>query len=303
MVAVLGHEIDNGNKFVVEDMTYAKPAPQKPIPKVTDDAYICLISDLGLSLKMDDDVQSAKENFEDFIMGSNGPTGAQRSRNIVRVIVAGNSISETARDEEKECELLIEGGDDEWNRKERAYTIESLTIMDKFLQNLGSSVAIDVMPGPNDATSILVPQQPLHPCLLPESVKLSSVTCVTNPYAASFNGVIFVGTSGQNVRSIYEMTTFSETVDILDQTLTWRHMIPSAPDSVASYPFTTDDPFVVENTPHVYFAGNQKSFNTKLREKDGSKTRIIAVPSFKSTRTCILVNLKDLKCEVVAFDS
>lgn len=303
MVAVLGHGIENGNKFVVEDFTYSLPAPQKPFKVGKEDLYICLVSDLGLSLKMDDDLQCAKENFEEFIQGCAGKSGAERSRNIVRVIIAGNSISEKARDEEKEYELLTEGGDDEWNRKERAYTIESLKIMDQFLQNLGSSVIVDVMPGPNDATSILMPQQPIHPNLLPESVKLSSVTCVTNPYTAAFNDVIVHGSSGQNVKSMYEMTNIVEAVDILDQTLTWRHTAPSAPDSVPSYPFSSRDPFVVEELPHVYFVGNQKTFNTKLREKDGSKTRIISVPSFQLTRTCILVNLKDLKCEVVAFDS
>lgn len=303
MIAIYGHGTENGNKFVVDDYTYAKPATQKPLKSCKEDSYICLISDLGLALKMDEDLQCAMENFEEFIQGCAGESGAQKSRQIVRVIIAGNSIAEDARDQEKECEQLNEGGDDEWNRKERAYTIEALKAMDQFLQNLGSCIAVDVMPGPNDATSILMPQQPLHPILLPESVKLSSVTCVTNPYAAAFNDVIVHGSSGQNVKSMYEMTNLVEAVDILDQTLTWRHMAPSAPDSVPSYPFSSRDPFVVEELPHVYFVGNQKSFNTKLREKDGCKTRIISVPSFQLTRTCILLNLKDLKCEVVAFDS
>lgn len=303
MIAVLGHEIDNGNKFVVDDYVYAQPAPQKPFPKGKEDKYICLVSDLGFSMKIEDDLLSARECLEDFIKGREGKSGAQRSKSIVRVIIAGNCLSETARDEEKEYELLNIDAGDEWNRKEIAYTIESLSIVDKFIQNLGLSVAVDIMPGPHDATSILLPQQPIHPCLLPESCKLSAVTCVSNPYAASFDGVIFLGSSGQNVKSLYEMTKQDEAVDILDDTLTWRHMAPSAPDSVASYPFSSKDPFVIGEIPHVYFVGNQKTFNTKLRQKDGSKTRIIAVPSFKLTRTCILVNLKDLKCEVVAFDS
>lgn len=303
MVAVYGHESENGNKFVVEDFTYAQPAPQKPFIEGREDKYICLISDLGLSLKMDDKLQCAKENLEEFLSGSSGESGTEKSRKIVRVIIAGNCISETAREEEREFELLnVDGGDDEWNRKETAYTLESLKMVDQFLKTLGTFVAVDVMPGPNDATSILMPQQPLHPCLIPESSKLTAIKGVTNPYSASFDGVVVLGSAGQNVKSIYELTNHSETVDILDQTLTWRHIVPSAPDSVSSYPFSSRDPFVIEEMPHIYFAGNQKSFNMKLREKDASKTRIISVPSFKLTQTCILVNLKNLKCEVVAFD-
>ena len=50
----------------------------------------------------------------------------------------------------------------------------------------------------------------------------------------------------------------------LARTLEWRHIAPTAPDTLGCYPFFTDDPFVVETSPHVYFAGNQKSFASKL---------------------------------------
>lgn len=44
----------------------------------------------------------------------------------------------------------------------------------------------------------------------------------------------------------------------------WRHMAPSAPDTLWSYPFPDKDPFIIEKTPHVYFIGNQPEFEDSL---------------------------------------
>ena len=35
------------------------------------------------------------------------------------------------------------------------------------------------------------------------------------------------------------------------------------------------DPFLLKETPHVYFAGNQPAFDDKLVEADGVKARLI----------------------------
>jgi DNA polymerase delta subunit 2 len=39
-------------------------------------------------------------------------------------------------------------------------------------------------------------------------------------------------------------------------TLEMRHLCPTAPDTLRAYPQLDDDPFVIEEAPHVYFAGN-----------------------------------------------
>lgn len=302
MVAVIGVGTENGNKFIVEDFCYASTAPQKPLVLPKEDKYILFISDLGMAINPDPKAEAARNALVDFLSGALGPENNRKASKVVRVIIAGNCLSEESRDQEKELEVLEDDVEDEWNRKERAYTVETMEIMDDFLMSLGATVNVDVMPGPLDATSILMPQQPHHPCLLPKSCRLSSVTCVSNPYEATFDGILFVGTSGQVVKSIYELSTHDEPVDILDQTITWRHLAPTAPDSVPSYPFRDRDPFVMDEVPHVYFTGNSKSFNTKLRKKDDSTCRILSIPSFQSTQTCVLLNLKNLECEVVAFN-
>lgn len=34
----------------------------------------------------------------------------------------------------------------------------------------------------------------------------------------------------------------------------------------ACYPFSDRDPFLLKERPHIYFAGNQPTFQTKLKE-------------------------------------
>eukprot|EP00983_Pelagomonas_calceolata_P083875 1156246-Pelagomonas_calceolata.AAC.1 len=49
----------------------------------------------------------------------------------------------------------------------------------------------------------------------------------------------------------------------MEQCLQWRHLAPTAPDTLASYPFDAFDPFIIESTPHVLFAGNQPEFGVR----------------------------------------
>jgi DNA polymerase delta subunit 2 len=62
---------------------------------------------------------------------------------------------------------------------------------------------------------------------------------------------------------------------ILERTLQWRHMVPTAPDTLACYPFSDRDPFIMQQCPHIYFAGNQPEFQTRVLEgkKNSSRSR------------------------------
>lgn len=46
--------------------------------------------------------------------------------------------------------------------------------------------------------------------------------------------------------------------------LAWGHLVPTAPDTLTTYPFVDRDPFVVTQPPHVYFVGNQPSFASRM---------------------------------------
>lgn len=50
----------------------------------------------------------------------------------------------------------------------------------------------------------------------------------------------------------------------LERCLRWRHLAPTAPDTLGCYPFNMDDPFLIAESPSVFFAGNRKQFATTL---------------------------------------
>jgi DNA polymerase delta subunit 2 len=303
MVACLGVETDKGNRFVVEDYCYSAFPPQKSISYANDDNFVVLISGLGFSMTMSKDLTAAHNNMVNYLSGSLGVKTAAHASQISRVIIAGNLIGKTAREQEKKHDDLKNAHVPEWARQDQCYTMEALRLADDFLARLGATMSVDVMPGPLDATSIIMPQQPMHPCVLPKASALTSVRSVTNPYSADYEKITFTGTSGRVINSVTEFSKFEEPVDILEKTLLWRHLLPSAPDTLQSYPYEDSDPFAIEDCPHVYFAGNQENFNTKLVTNDDGKqkVRVIAVPDFEETRIAVMVNLKNLEVQMLAF--
>jgi DNA polymerase delta subunit 2 len=86
-------------------------------------------------------------------------------------------------------------------------------------------------------------------------------------------------------------------------TLKWQHVAPSAPDTLACYPYKDRDPFYVQNTPNVYFAGGQPEFASEVFESSDSKTKtlLVSVPDFSTTGTIALVNIETLQCFPVEF--
>ena len=104
--------------------------------------------------------------------------------------------------------------------------------LDVVLSEILPSVPVTIVPGGTDATSMLIPQQPLHPSLFPRSLHYSSLECATNPYMASFNGKVFVMTSGQNILDIVRQVPGSpSTSDLLAATLRWGSLFPTNPNT------------------------------------------------------------------------
>jgi DNA polymerase delta subunit 2 len=84
--------------------------------------------------------------------------------------------------------------------------------------------------------------------------------------------------------------------------LSWRHIIPTAPDSLATY--SDEDPFILEETPHVLFAGGQTAYGTtKVQGPDGQVTRVVSVPEFSRQPMMVLVNIHTLDVHPVYFDT
>ena len=72
-----------------------------------------------------------------------------------------------------------------------------------------------------------------------------------------------------------------------------------------TYAYEEMDPFLLENTPHVYFVSNSKSFETKLitfkdKEEKGY-CRLISIPVFKDTPQLILLDINSLQVFQIQF--
>ena len=78
--------------------------------------------------------------------------------------------------------------------------------------------------------------------------------------------------------------------------LEMRHMCPNAPDTLRTFPFRETDPFVIEKSPDVYFAGCQSSYGSKLVQQPNTTqaVRLISVPSFAKTMSIVLLDVNTL---------
>lgn len=108
--------------------------------------------------------------------------------------------------------------------------------------------------------------------------------------------------SGQPLNDMFKYVATPPATHTLlaEATLLWRHMAPTAPDTLWCHPYFTDDPFVINHTPDIYIIGNQPDLSTKMVDNgSGRPCRIILLPEFSATGVVALVNLCDLDVRVI----
>ena len=133
---------------------------------------------------------------------------------------------------------------------------------------------------------------------------------VTNPHKFRMaNDVEFLGTSGQNLHDIHLYSTLCEEeqspIGQLKLLLKARHMCPTAPDTLRCFPFREDDPFVIDRSPDVFFAGCQPVYEeaTIFQHKNSreSAVKLLSVPTFAKTRSIVLLDLETLESYELKF--
>lgn len=231
------------------------------------------------------------------LMGKTGIPELQKMMSqVARLIIAGNSLSSATQDRgvlDKARYLL---------RNNMAASIEAIQQLDNFMFQLASSMPVDLMPGPHDPANYVLPQQPLHHCMLPQSHGCSTFRTVGNPYSFRIGGCLVAGTSGQPIDDILKNSTLETALDALEKTLEWRHMCPTAPDTLGCYPYEDDDPFIFEQCPDIYFAGNQDVFADRLwKSAEGQSVRLISIPRFSESGTVVLIDISSLECHTLSF--
>ncbi|KAI8079681.1 DNA polymerase alpha/epsilon subunit B-domain-containing protein [Gilbertella persicaria] len=294
IIGVLGKEVTRGS-FEVMDICLPGMAEQEPFveEKNKDPKYVALLS--GLHIGAEDQIDLRTQLLVDFLTGELGSSvDEQSSSKISRVIVAGNSLSKPTKIAEKSTAPKKYGYD------ASTFNASPVIQLDDMLEEICSTVDLDIMAGPTDPSPLHMPQQPMYPSIFANAHRLSTFHSVTNPYWCKIDQATFLGTSGQNIDDIYKYVTSEDRLKMAEKCLYWRHMAPSAPDTLWSYPFESSDPFIIEKSPHVYFVGNQPHFEDSLLQgPNGQKTRVVLVPSFAKTGIVVLVNLSTLECSAV----
>ncbi len=80
------------------------------------------------------------------------------------------------------------------------------------------------------------------------------------------------------------------------------HLGPTCPDTLACYPYYGNDPFILNQLPHVYFCGNQDKFEHAVyTDLDGNKVQLLSIPRFRETGSCVFFNLRTMESEEIFF--
>ena len=293
VVACLGFENDNG-QFEVQEITYAGlPDQISRELSVENDRYVLLLSGIGIGSKHENSFQI--QLLIDYILGMlGGSDDNEICSKIVHVIIAGNSLARETLDRASQTKAKY------LTYKSEASTVSAMSDLDQFISQLLPFVSVDLMCGENDLSNHLLPQKPLHPCMLPYASKYHGTTfhTVSNPYECKIDGVHFLGSSGQNINNMRLFSNITDSIRLLKDTLELQHLAPTAPDTLGSFPFYETDPFIIDTCPDVYFCANQSRFEQHLIENEnGMKVLLLCIPEFAKTSSAVLVNLKDLHCE------
>ncbi|KAF7718043.1 Uncharacterized protein PECH_002376 [Penicillium ucsense] len=310
---------------------------------------IAFISGLGITGTSSDTL--ALELLSDYLLGYTGIDDSADPSRITRLIIAGNSLgasvtadaAATAADNAVKKKLAPK----KYGYDASAYNSSPITQLDNFLAELLPSIPVTLMAGESDPANFSLPQQGIHRAMFPRSraycappstgdnkQEVGWFDSVSNPWEGDVEGWRLWGCSGQNVDDVLRYLDFpSDDVDpvvdrddsearlrIMEAMLRWRCGVPTAPDTIWSYPFQTIDPFILESSPHIFFTGNQPVFKTtvieaeapfrldgdmEMKESDAdtlnARVRILSIPRFKDTGELILVDTETLEVEVIRF--
>lgn len=292
VVALHGKETSAGN-FLVEDVLEAGLPPQTVLPSINEDKYVVFVSGLSVGSNTFNPLQF--QLLIDHITGHLGDENEQTvASKIVRVVVAGNSVHIAPR--------YLNG--QTVAAKDQPRIAEPIKELDIMLTQLVASLPVDIMPGCNDPANFSLPQQPLHRCLFSGASTYNTFSSCPNPHEFELDNVKFLGTSGQNIDDLYKYSDAKDRLEFMERTLTWRHLAPTAPNSLGCYPYTDKDPFLVESCPHVYFVGNQDRYESRLLQgSEKQQVRLISIPRFCDTGIAVMLNLRNLECTTLSFST
>ncbi|KAH8976466.1 DNA polymerase alpha/epsilon subunit B-domain-containing protein [Lactarius hatsudake] len=277
IVGVLGADLGNG-EFEVVDLCFAGMALQAGEADETDievvqdtslcsdgstrNEYIAFISGLDIGSTPASEAQT--QVLTEYLTGACGDLDGQGfASQISRLVILGNSLvplgpigAPTNKDNDKGDEKPRRRGNDTTSFS--PHPVQSLS---GHLHYLSQSLAVHILPGESDPSGSILPQQAPPRAMFGPASSYSSFSCETNPtylrlapgMQASDGDVdpsgraptrTILATSGQplNDMSKYVPTAPTTRLDLAEATLKWRHIAPTAPDTLWCHPFFALDP-------------------------------------------------------------
>ncbi|WWC85235.1 uncharacterized protein L201_000096 [Kwoniella dendrophila CBS 6074] len=262
-----------------------------------DRTWVALLS--GLSVGAQEAPADLKcELLVEWLTGESGgiPDQSDGSR-IARLIMAGNSLTQPVRGEDDKKIKRFNSSNKPLFPNHPTKTLSTL------LEDLlASSLPINIIPGPSDPAGATLPQQALPKVMFGSKDKSAGLETGTNPSWIEIGGKSFLNTGGQTLDDIFKYLPTDSRLAMARRTLEWRHIAPTAPDTLWIYPFPDADPFIIKHRPDFYVIGNQPEFETALVGDPESPTRIVLLPSFAQTGVLALVCLETLECKTINFE-
>ncbi|CAD8096262.1 unnamed protein product [Paramecium sonneborni] len=278
------------NNIVKVERIYLPNLPQTPMLKPLNlTSYVCLISGLNYNAS---ESTTKYRHMIDYLQGNlYSGEGREIPYHISQVIFVGNLYSK--QEEITDQQTLKPQQDFKGQQSKLQINIKAV---DELISQLASVTPVAIMPGPNDPVSQMLPQTPLHKSYFSETFKQKNqLIFLTNPAEFTLGDIKILGTSGQNISDIKRCSLIKDQLDIdlLEMTIFYGNLAPTAPDTLISYPLQNQDPFILEELPNIYFAGNMENFGTKIVAE---KVRIVSIPAFSETGTICLINLNTFEC-------
>ncbi|KAK0228301.1 DNA polymerase alpha/epsilon subunit B-domain-containing protein [Armillaria fumosa] len=310
VVGALGVETPNG-EFEVVDLCYPGMPPQ-PAEDMMEldgaDEWIAVVSGLSIGSPSSPDV--SLQMLVEYLTGEEGGIEDQGSAaRISRLVIAGNSLAAVVipvKGEPQEGDEKKSRG--KYNYDTTTFSPHPTQTLAGHLYDIGRVMPIHVLPGEADPSGTILPQQALPRGMLGRVGSLGSLECETNPTYIRIGGSKGVArtmlvNSGQPLNDMFKYLACppSTRLSILASTLSWRHMAPTAPDTLWCHPYFGVDPFIIRETPDLYIVGGQKKFGTKVVREEGRRCRLVLVPEFARTGTVVLVNVQSLEVKTVKF--
>ncbi|KAJ8078527.1 DNA polymerase delta small subunit Cdc1 [Marasmius tenuissimus] len=322
ILGALGMETPN-SEFEVIDVVYAGASPSKSKKEPVEDRmnvddstssdsdeWIAAIS--GLEVGSPHSSDALIHMLVEYLAGEEcGIKHSVSATQISRLIVAGNSLTPLVVNNKGEATV-----EETTDKKPRKYGHDTTTFsthpifsLSAHLLDIGQAIPIHVLPGETDPSGVILPQQALPRGMFGAVGSLSSFHSETNPtylhLGAETSKRTLLVNSGQPLNDMFKYVSCPPhtRLSLLESTLAWRHMAPTAPDTLWCHPYTGQDPFIIKEVPDIYIVGAQERFVTKMVASnefgEHTRCRLIGVPSFARTGVIALVNLRTLETRKV----